>query len=149
MKLTRLNFPAYDFKFKYRENKYFIFSELRKKYLQLTPEEWVRQHCVKFLLNEKGYTKVSLNEERTFKVNDMEKRYDIVSYRNNGSIRLLVECKAPEVRIDQQTFDQIARYNLVLKAELLMLTNGLEHYFCRTDHQNGSYDFLPELPKKQ
>ena len=149
MKLARLNFPAYDFKFKYRENKHFIFSEIRKKYLQLTPEEWVRQHCVKFLLKEKGYSKVSLNEEKTFKINDIEKRYDLVSYQNDGSIRLVVECKAPGVKIDQKTFDQIARYNLVLKAELLMLTNGLEHYFCRTDHQNGSYDFLPELPKKR
>ena len=148
MKLARLNFPEYQFKFKYKENKYFIFSEIRKKYLQLTPEEWVRQHCVQYLLQEKNYKKISLNEERSFKINDIEKRYDIVSYSNDASIDLLVECKAPDIKIKQNTFDQIARYNLVLKADYLMLSNGLEHYFCQMDLRNQTYNFLPDLPKK-
>ena len=148
MNLARLNFPEYQFKFKYKENKYFIFSEIRKKYLQLTPEEWVRQHCVQYLLKEKNYSKISLNEERSFKINDVEKRYDIVSYANDASIDLVVECKAPDIKIKQNTFDQIARYNLVLKADYLMLSNGLDHYFCQMDYKKETYHFLPDLPEK-
>jgi len=148
MKLARLNFPEYQFKFKYKENKYFIFSEVRKKYLRLTPEEWVRQHCVQYLLQEKNYNRISLNEEKSFKINDIDKRYDIVSYASDASIDLVVECKAPKIQIQQTTFDQIARYNLVLKADYLMLTNGLDHYFCQMDYENQTYNFLPDLPKK-
>jgi hypothetical protein len=148
MKLARLNFPEYQFKFKYKENKYFIFSEIRKKYLQLTPEEWVRQHCVQFLLHEKDYNRITLNEEKSFKINDVEKRYDIVSYAKDASVDLVVECKAPDIQIKQTTFDQIARYNLVLKADYLMLTNGLDHYFCQMNYEKQSYNFLPDLPKK-
>jgi len=148
MKLARLNFPEYQFKFKYKENKYFIFSEIRKKYLQLTPEEWVRQHCVLYLLQEKNHKRISLNEEKSFKINGIEKRYDIVSYASDATIDLVVECKAPKIQIQQSTFDQIARYNLVLKADYLMLTNGLDHYFCQMDYKKQTYNFLRDLPAK-
>ena len=148
MNLARLNFPEYQFKFKYKENKYFIFSVARKKYLQLTPEEWVRQNCVQFLLSEKNYKLSSLNEERTFKINDIKKRYDIVSYKSDGSIMLVVECKAPHIQIQQSTFDQIARYNLTLQADYLMLTNGISHYFCSMNYKQETYFFLRDLPKK-
>ena len=149
MNLARLNFPEYQFKFKYKENKYFIFSLARKKYLQLTPEEWVRQNCIQFLLSEKNYKLSSLNEERTFKINGIEKRYDIVSYKSDGSIMLLVECKAPGIEISQSTFDQIARYNLTLQADYLMLTNGMSHYFCIMDYKQETYFFLRDLPQKE
>lgn len=145
--MTKLNFPNYSFRFKNSENKTYIFDVIRKKFLLLTPEEWVRQHVVNFLIEEMNYPKSLINVEKLVKVNGINKRYDVVVFRNDGSIFLLVECKAPEVNITQQTFDQIAQYNLVLKAENLMVTNGLNHYFCQMDFENEKYIFLKELPR--
>lgn len=145
--MQKLNFPNYSFRFKNSENKTFIFDVIRKKFLLLTPEEWVRQHVVNYLIEEMYYPKSLINVEKLVKVNGINKRYDIVVFRNDGSFFLLVECKAPEVNITQQTFDQIAQYNLVLKAENLMVTNGLNHYFCQMDFENEKYIFLKELPR--
>jgi len=122
-----------------------IFDEIRKKFILLTPEEWVRQNAVQWLLQEKNVSKSLLNVEKSIKINDLIKRYDIVVYQTNGNIKLLVECKAPSVTITQQTFDQIARYNLKLNAEFLMVTNGLNHYFCQMDFENEKYIFLNDL----
>ena len=144
--MQKLNFPKYSFRFKNSENKTYIFDVIRKKFLLLTPEEWVRQHVVNFLIEEMNYPKSLINVEKLVKVNGINKRYDVVVFRNDGSIFLLVECKAPEVNITQQTFDQIAQYNLVLKAENLMVTNGLNHYFCQMDFENEIYIFLKKLP---
>ncbi|MGL2967096.1 type I restriction enzyme HsdR N-terminal domain-containing protein [Flavobacterium sp. XGLA_31] len=144
--MQKLNFPAYSFRFKNSENKVSIFDDIRKKFIILTPEEWVRQHTVQFLLHEKSYPKSYINVEKLIKVNDLNKRYDVVVFQPDGRLFLLVECKAPEVKITQQTFDQIARYNLTLKAEYLMVTNGLNHYFCQMDFENETYIFLKELP---
>lgn len=144
--MQKLNFPTFTFRFKNSENKVAIFDEIRKKFIILTPEEWVRQHVVQFLLQEKKYPKSYVNVEKLIKINDLNKRYDIVVYQPNGELFLLIECKAPEVKIAQQTFDQIARYNLVLKAKYLMVTNGLNHYFCQMDFENEEYIFLKELP---
>ena len=141
-----MNFPAYSFRFKNSENKVSIFDEIRKKFILLTPEEWVRQHVVQFLLQDKKYPKSYINVEKLIKINDLSKRYDGVVFQPNGDIFLLIECKAPEVPISQQTFDQIARYNLVLKAKYLMVTNGLNHYFCQMDFENEKYIFLKDLP---
>ena len=124
-----------------------IFDEIRKKFVALTPEEWVRQHVVKYLLLEKKYPKSLINVEKLVKVNGLNKRYDIVVFQPNGEIFLLIECKAPEVAISQQTFDQIARYNLKLNAQYLMVTNGLNHYFCQMDFENEQYVFLKEAPE--
>ena len=145
--MQKLNFPTYSFRFKNSENKVSIFDEIRKKFILLTPEEWVRQHVVQFLLQDKKYPKSYINVEKLIKINDLSKRYDVVVFQPNGEIFLLIECKAPEVAISQQTFDQIARYNLVLKAKYLMVTNGLNHYFCQMDFENEKYVFLKELPK--
>ena len=145
--MQNLNFPTYSFRFKNSENKVSIFDEIRKKFILLTPEEWVRQHVVQFLLQDKKYPKSYINVEKLIKINDLSKRYDVVVFQPNGEIFLLIECKAPEVAISQQTFDQIARYNLVLKAKYLMVTNGLNHYFCQMDFKNEKYVFLKELPK--
>lgn len=142
----KLNFPSYSFRFKNSENKTLIFDELRKKYVQLTPEEWVRQHTVKFLILEKKFPKTLLNAEKQIRVNGLIKRYDIVGFQSNGAIELIVECKAPSVKIKQDTFDQIARYNLVLDANYLMVTNGQEHYYCQMDYQKEKYHFLREIP---
>jgi len=144
--MQKLNFPAYTFRFKNSENKVAIFDVIRKKFIILTPEEWVRQHTVQFLLEEKKYPKSYINVEKLIKVNDTSKRYDIAVFKPNGELFLLIECKAPEVTISQDTFDQIARYNLKLKAEYLMVTNGLNHYFCQMDFENEKYVFLKELP---
>ena len=145
--MQNLNFPTYSFRFKNSENKVSIFDEIRKKFILLTPEEWVRQHVVQFLLQDKKYPKSYINVEKLIKINDLSKRYDGVVFQPNGEIFLLIECKAPEVPISQQTFDQIARYNLVLKARYLMVTNGLNHYFCQMDFENEKYVFLKELPE--
>ncbi|MCA1965859.1 MAG: type I restriction enzyme HsdR N-terminal domain-containing protein [Flavobacterium sp.] len=145
--MQKLNFPTYSFRFKNSENKVSIFDEIRKKFILLSPEEWVRQHVVQFLLQDKKYPKSYINVEKLIKINDLSKRYDGVVFQPNGEIFLLIECKAPEVSISQQTFDQIARYNLVLKAKYLMVTNGLNHYFCQMDFENEKYVFLKELPE--
>ena len=145
--MKKLNFPVYSFRFKNSENKVAIFDEIRKKFILLTPEEWVRQHTVKFLLQDKKFPKSYINVEKLIKINDLSKRYDVVVFQPNGEIFILIECKAPEVPISQNTFDQIARYNLVLKAKYLMVTNGLNHYFCQMDFENEKYIFLKELPE--
>jgi hypothetical protein len=144
--MQKLQFPTYSFRFKNSENKVAIFDEIRKKFIILTPEEWVRQHVVQYLLQDKKYPKSYVNVEKLIKINDLSKRYDIIVYQPNGEIYLLIECKAPEIPITQHTFDQIARYNLVLKAKYLMVTNGLNHYFCQMDFENEKYVFLKELP---
>lgn len=142
-----LNFPTYTFRFKNSENNVSIFDKIRKKFILLTPEEWVRQHVVEFLLIEKKYPKSLINVEKKVNVNGMNKRYDIVVFNSDGTIFLLIECKAPEINVDQKTFDQIARYNLILNAQYLMVTNGLNHYFCEMDFENEKYSFLKELPE--
>ena len=145
--MTPLNFPTYEFRFKSTEKKVHIFDEIRKRFLLLTPEEWVRQHCVNFLMGELNIPKSLINVEKEVKVNGLSKRYDIITFNQNGSVHLIVECKAPNVKISQDTFDQIARYNLTLKASYLMVTNGIQHYFCRMDLENKNYIFLEKLPE--
>ncbi len=144
--MLKLNFPNYSFRFKNSENKVSIFDEIRKKFIILTPEEWVRQHVVRFLLEEKKYPKSLINVEKVLMVNGLRKRYDVVVFNPNGTIFILIECKAPEVKISQATFDQIARYNMTMEAEFLMVSNGLNHYFCIMDFENEKYEFLKELP---
>jgi hypothetical protein len=145
--MQQLNFPKYSYRFKNSENKVSIFDEIRKKFILLTPEEWVRQHVIRFLIDEKKYPKSYINVEKIVKINGMHKRYDLVVFNKDGSIFLLIECKAPEITIDQTTFDQIARYNMILKANYLMVTNGLNHYFCKMDFKKEQYLFLKELPE--
>lgn len=141
-----LNFPKFSFRFKSSENKISIFDCIRKKFVVLQPEEWVRQHCLMYLMEVKGYPKSLINIEKELMVNDLKKRYDIVIFNPDGSIHLIVECKAPSVTINQQTFDQIAQYNQVLHATYLMVTNGLNHYYCQMDFINERYDFLRDIP---
>ncbi|MGO4903901.1 type I restriction enzyme HsdR N-terminal domain-containing protein [Flavobacterium sp. W20_MBD1_R3] len=144
--MQKLNFQLYNFRFKNSENKVSIFDAIRKKFIILTPEEWVRQHVVQFLLEEKKYPHSLINVEKVLKVNGLRKRYDVVVFNPDGSIFILIECKAPEIKIAQATFDQIARYNMTMKASFLMVTNGLNHYFCQMDFENEKYHFLNELP---
>ena len=147
--MKQLQFPTYSFRFKNSENKVAIFDEIRKKFIIVTPEEWVRQHVVQFLLQDKKYPKSHINVEKLLKINNLNKRYDVVVYKPDGNITILIECKAPGVKISQSTFDQIARYNMTLNADYLMVTNGLNHYLCKMDYQNEKYDFLTDLPEYQ
>ncbi|HLW31154.1 MAG TPA: type I restriction enzyme HsdR N-terminal domain-containing protein [Aequorivita sp.] len=146
--MQKLNFPEYSFRFKSSENKTLVFDEIRKKFVVLAPEEWVRLHVVQFLINEKNYPKSLINVEKQLKLNQTTKRYDVVVFNNDGSIYLIVECKAPTIPITQFTFDQIARYNLALQSEYLMVTNGLDHYFCQMDFENERYVFLKDIPNR-
>ncbi|NJX16305.1 type I restriction enzyme HsdR N-terminal domain-containing protein [Tamlana crocina] len=144
--MQALNFPQYSFRFKNKENKVSIFDAIRKKFVILQPEEWVRQHCIQYLIEEKKFPKSLINVEKELTINGLKKRYDIVVFNPNGSIHLIVECKAPSISINQSTFDQIARYNLKLNATYLMVTNGLNHYFCQMDFENSRYQFLKNIP---
>nr|WP_262910964.1 type I restriction enzyme HsdR N-terminal domain-containing protein [Flaviramulus multivorans] len=145
--VQKLNFPTYSFRFKNSENKISIFDPIRKKYVILQPEEWVRQHCVQFLIHEKRFPKSLINIEKELTINSLKKRYDIVVFNSDGSIHLIVECKAPKIDIKQDTFDQIARYNLKLNATYLMVSNGLNHYYCQMDYKNECYNFLEDIPQ--
>jgi len=144
--MQQLSFPTYEFRFKNSKNKIHIFDEIRKKFILLQPEEWVRQHVVKYLMIQKKYPKSLINVEKVLTVNGLKKRYDVIVYKSDGSIELIVECKAPTIPISQHTFDQIARYNSALNGTFLMVTNGLQHYYCKMDYQEEKYIFLKEIP---
>ena len=144
--MQNLNFPTYSFRLKNSENNTHIFDVVRKKFVVLQPEEWVRQHCVQYLIQEKKYPISLINVEKVILINGLRKRYDIVVFNPDGSLALVVECKAPKVKITQATFDQIARYDLALKASYLMVTNGLNHYFCTMNHDLESFEFLETIP---
>jgi hypothetical protein len=145
--MFKLNLPKYPFKLSKKKEKIYIFDTIRKKDIYLTPEEWVRQHFIQFLINEQNYPKSLIAVEKEIKVNNLKKRFDILIFNNKGLHDVIVECKAPTIKITQETFDQIARYNLTLKANYLMVTNGLEHYYCKMDFENKKYVFLEECPK--
>lgn len=144
--MQKLNFPSYKFRIKNSENKTQIFDEIRKKFVVLQPEEWVRQHCLHYLIKEKKYPISLINVEKELYVHHQKKRYDIVIYNNNGSVFCIVECKAPNVLINQKVFDQIAQYNLTLDTSFMMITNGINHYYCTMDKSKKSYQFLESLP---
>ncbi|WP_299433120.1 type I restriction enzyme HsdR N-terminal domain-containing protein [uncultured Maribacter sp.] len=141
-----LNFKKYNFRFKNSENKVQIFDVVRKKFVQLQPEEWVRQNVIHFLVEEKKYPLSLINVEKQLTINRLKKRYDIVIFNSDGSIELLVECKAPKIKITQNTFDQIATYNMQLNANFLMVTNGLQHLYCKMNFIEEKYSFLRQIP---
>ena len=144
--MQKLNLPIYHFKLKKNKNKTYIFDQIRKKYMVLTPEEWVRQHFVKFLIDEKKYPVSLIAIEKQLTINNLKKRSDILVFNAKGKPDVIVECKSPSVKITQDTFDQIARYNLKLQANYLVVTNGLEHFYCKMDFENETYVFLKEIP---
>lgn len=143
--MFQLNLPFYNITLKNENGKHFIFDDIRKKYLRLTPEEWVRQNFVKYLIDEKKYPASLIVIEKGLKLNELSKRADVLIYKNSLPI-LLVECKAPTVKINQNTFDQISRYNLTFKVPYLIVTNGLNHYCCKVNFANTSFEFLEKIP---
>jgi hypothetical protein len=144
--MLKLSFPNYEFRLKKIDEKRFIFDEIRKKYIELTAEEWVRQNCIKFLINEKKYKSQLIAVEKKIILNNLTKRFDIIAYDNNGHPNLLVECKAPNIAIGQETFDQILSYNRVINSKFLMITNGIIHYYCKIDNIDNKINFLKDIP---
>ncbi len=142
----QLNFPEYPIALKNIDSKKHIFGLVRRKYLLWTPEEWVRQHILHFLIKERGYPKSFLAVEKGLKVNSLARRTDIVAYNNHGKPILIVECKAPRVKITQEVFNQISAYNIPLKVNYLFISNGLEHYCCQIDFEVNNYTFIADLP---
>ena len=147
--LFDLNLPKYDFNLKLIDGSKYIFDEVRKKYIKLTPEEWVRQNLIQYLHHQKKYPLSLMAIEYALQYNTMSKRADIVCFDKKGKPLLIVECKASTVKISQKAFEQIARYNFDLQVPLLMVSNGLEHYCCRMNYENRSFDFLKEIPEFQ
>jgi hypothetical protein len=144
--LQPLNLPPYPFKISDDNGTLTLFDEIRKKTIIITPEEWVRQHFVQYLIKQKNYPRSLIKLEGGLKLNTLQKRTDIVVFNSSGERILMVECKAPSVTIDQKTFDQIARYNMVHKVSLLAVSNGLHHYYCTIDREKCTYQFIEELP---
>jgi len=144
--MQKLNLPEYSFRIKTSGGKDFIFDNLRKKFVRLTPEEWVRQNFVQFLISEKKFSVSLIKVEAGVNVNSNPQRADLVVFNRTGSPVLVAEFKAPEVKINQQTFDQIVRYNMQLKVKFLIVSNGLEHYCCVINYAENSYSYLSEIP---
>lgn len=144
--MHQLNLPTYNYKLKQENNKTYIFDFVRKKYLVLTPEEWVRQHFVWFLITEKKIPSSLIVLEKGLKLNEMQKRADMLIFDKNKTPLVLVECKAASVKITQETFNQIARYNMVFNVPYLIVTNGLSHYCCKIDFTKQSFSFLKDIP---
>ena len=141
-----LNLPSYPVKIQKRNGKNVIFDALRQKYVALTPEEWIRQHFVHYLTDFKGYPKGLLANEIQLDLNGTKKRCDTVLFNKDLSAKMIIEYKAPNIEITQAVFDQITRYNMVLKVEYLIVSNGIKHYCCRIDYRTMKYTFLPDIP---
>jgi len=144
--LTKLNLPSYSFKTRQDADKTYIFDEIRKKFLLLTPEEWVRQNFIRYLTGEKGFPASLMIIERGLKVNRNPFRADLLVCDRMGAPLLVVEFKAPAVKITQAAFDQIARYNMRFRVPYLIVSNGLSHFCCKIDLMSESYIFLKEIP---
>jgi len=144
--MQKLNLPIYSIKLKKEVNKVQVFDPIRKKYIKLTPEEWVRQNFIQYLIQEKNYPASLMAIEMGIDLLNTKKRCDIVLFNTEGLPHMIVECKAPSIKISQDTFDQIARYNMSLKTNLLVVTNGIQHFVCIMDNQNQRYHFLKEIP---
>ena len=147
--MFELNLPAYKVNLTEKDGKRLIFDFLRRKYVALTPEEWVRQHFTHYLVESKGYPQGLLANETQLKIGDKHLRCDTVLYNKAMHPQMIIEYKAPTIQIQQKTFDQIVAYNLLLRADYLVVSNGLQHYCCRMDYELNSYGFLREIPDYQ
>lgn len=142
-----LNLPKYDFNIsKDEKGTVTIYDRLRRRYVALTPEEWVRQHFTRFLIEERGFPEGLMANEVSLTQNGIHRRCDTLVADPGGEPLAIVEYKSPSVAVTQKTFDQIVRYNMVLKARYLMVSNGLAHYCCEIDYDTGTYRFLQDIP---
>jgi len=141
-----LNLPPFDINVKKTNGKLTVFDKLRRKFIALTPEEWVRQHFINYLITEKGYSSSLIANEIQINLNNQKRRCDSVIYSRELSPLMIIEYKSPDVEITQDVFDQIVRYNIVLKVKYLIVSNGLRHYCCRMDYTTQSFEYLPDIP---
>ena len=145
--MTELNLPKYNMRIsRDRNNNIKIFDSIRKKFVSLTPEEYVRQHFTKWLINYLHYPMGLIANEVKISLNSTIKRCDTIVYSNTGDPMMIIEYKAPHISINQNVFDQIVRYNMVLKTKYLVVSNGMQHYCCIIDYENNSYQFIPHIP---
>ena len=145
--MLALNLPTFELKMKDDGTKKSIFDVIRRKYVALTPEEWVRQHFVHYLMEQLGYPQELLANEVEVSLNGMSRRCDTVLYNRDLEARMIVEYKAPSIPITQNVFNQIMRYNMVLHVDYLVVSNGIDHYCCKMDYSTNNYTFLTEIPK--
>lgn len=143
----QLNLPPYPFRLKQETGKTYIFDELRKKFLLCTPEEWVRQHLVQYLIRHKNYPKSLISLESGLEVYERKRRSDLLVYRRDGHPFMLIECKAPGVKIGPAVFDQIVAYNTTYRVPFLLVSNGLDHYCCAIDYETKSWIFVEDIPE--
>ena len=144
-----LNLPAFDVRLRISPKTQLeeIWDTQRKRWVRLTPEEWVRQHFVHFLISEQGFPSGCIGNEMSIKVGQLEKRCDSVIFGKDGKPLMIVEYKAPTVAITQKVFNQISRYNITLQVDWLIVSNGLQHYCCRLNREQNRFVFLPQLPR--
>ena len=147
--MFRLNLPTYEIKIAQRGNKQLIFDFLRRKYVALTPEEWVRQHFVHYLIEHKGYPAGLIGNEIELNVGEKRLRCDTILYNKVAQPQMIIEYKAPQIKLQQKTFDQISAYNLLLKVDYLIVSNGMQHICCRMDYENQKYCCLEDIPNYQ
>ncbi|MBC8617984.1 type I restriction enzyme HsdR N-terminal domain-containing protein [Parabacteroides faecis] len=145
--MLSLNLPTFAAKVKEKDGKHIIFDPVRRKFVALTPEEWVRQHFVNYLITNKGYPKELLANEVPLKLNGTSKRCDTVAYNRFLTPLMIVEYKAPHIEITSSVFDQIVRYNMVLHVRYLAVSNGISHFCCKIDYENLTYSFLEGIPE--
>lgn len=144
--MQKLNLPEYQFRTKTEEGKIWIFDAIRKKFVVLAPEEWVRQNFIRYLQEEKNYPASLMAVEKQIVVSGKQRRFDLVVYNRKGQPHLITEFKAPQVKITQEAFDQVVRYNMVLKVKNVIVSNGLQHFACEIDYENNNYRYLQEIP---
>ncbi len=144
--MLQLNLPLFEPNLKKIKEEIFIFDQIRKRYLLLTPEEWVRQNFLNYLINDKNYPQSLMENEALIKLNNMSRRCDTVVYNNRLEPLAIVEYKRPDVKIDQKVFDQIVRYNIVLRVNFLIVSNGLSHFCCKMNYENQTYHFIESIP---
>lgn len=145
--VIKLNLPTYSYELRETEDRPQIFDPIRKKFVALTPEEWVRQHMINYLISVLGYPRSLIKVESSLKYNNLSKRSDIMVYDRSGAPFIIIECKAPAISLGPEVFEQASVYNKAKQAKYISVTNGLKHYCCEIDHQQGSYRFLSGLPE--
>lgn len=147
--METLNLPKTDLKIQRMGNRLMVFDILRRKFVVLTPEEWVRQHFIHFLIQQKGYNSACIANEVSLNLNNTRKRCDTVVFDAQACPIMIVEYKAPQIPITQTVFDQISRYNIKMKVRWLIVSNGMQHYCCRINYEGETYEFSPDIPTWQ
>lgn len=144
--MLELNLPQVEFRIKRAKNGFLIFDRFRRKYIQLTPEEWVRQNFLRFLIDHKGFPEGRIAVEKELLINQMPKRCDAIVYNQRAEAQILIELKAPDIALTQAVFDQVAVYNTKLDLSYFIVSNGMQHYFCRIEKASSNYQFFDEIP---